>query len=137
MAWTYVGRLGNASEAPPILEFTAGTGGVTKGMPVVFDSGTVITKTGGTDTVAVAGIPIGTVSATAKIGVIMALPDVIFETAGAAACTIGEKYGLTATTLTIAPTNTTQIMVQVIGAGSVSGSYRFIVLGFGKGIDAT
>lgn len=131
MAWTYVGRLGNGAEAPPILEFTAGSGGTTKGMPVVFSSGKVITKTGATDTVEVLGIPIGTVAENAKIGVILGLQDVIFEIGSSGTIAIGGKYGLTATTLLIDGTNTTQTMVQVLGAGSASGYYRAVVLGFG------
>lgn len=131
MAWTYVGRLGNSSEAPPILEFTAGTGGTTIGMPVVFSSGTVITKTGGTDTTEVLGIPIGTVDAAEKIGVILALQDVVFEAEASAALTVGVKYGIVATTLLIDAANTTQVHVLCLGAGSQSGWYRFVVLGFG------
>lgn len=132
MAWSYVGRLGMNSEAPPIVEYTAGTGGTTKGMPVVFSSGTVITKTGGTDTVDVFGVPIGTVVATKKIGVILGLPDVVFEIAKKAATTvtIGGKYGLEATTLDIDGANTTQTMVLVIGQGSTSTTYKCVVLDF-------
>lgn len=139
MAWTYVGRLGNGAEAPPIEEYTAGTGGTTKGMPVVFSSGTVITKTGGTDTVAVVGVPIGTVAAAKKIGVILGLQDVVFEAQkkSGTTVTVGEKYGVEASTLDIDGGNTTQLMIQVIGQGTTSSRYRFIVLSFAKGIDAT
>lgn len=132
MAWSYVGRLGMNSESPPIMEYTAGSGGVTKGMPVVFSSGTVITKTGGTDTVDVFGVPIGTVVATKKIGVILGLPDVVFEISkkSGTTVTIGGKYGLEATTLDIDGANTTQTMVLVIGQGSTSTTYKCVVLDF-------
>lgn len=132
MAWSYVGRLGMNSEAPPIVEYTVGTGGVVKGMPVVFSSGTVITKTGGTDTVDVFGVPVGTLAATKKVGVILGLPDVVFEISKKAATTvtIGGKYGLEATTLDIDGANTTQTMVLVIGQGSTSTTYKCVVLDF-------
>lgn len=135
MAWTYVGRLGNGEQAPPILEHTAGAGGVTIGMPVVANgSGGVITKTGGTDTVDVLGVPIGTVAATQKIGVIIGLPDVVFEAPKKAATTvvIGGKYGLEASTLDIDGANVTQTMVQIVGQGITSSRYRFVVLDFAK-----
>lgn len=132
MAWSYAGRLGMNSEAPPIVEFTAGTGGVTKGMPVVLSSGTVITKTGGTDTVDVFGVPIGTVSAGKDVGVILGLPDVMFEIPKktGTSITIGGKYGLEATTLNVDGGNVTQTMVQVVGQGSTSTTYKCIVLDF-------
>jgi len=135
MSWTYVGRLGNNSEAPPILDYVVGVGGVTVGLPVVANgTGGVITKTGGTNTVDVLGIPIGTAVATRRIGVIIGLPDVIFEAERRTGTTvvIGEKYGLEAGTLLIDGSNITQTMVQVVGQGTTPTRFRFVVLDFAR-----
>ena len=95
------------------------TGGVTKGNPVVLgasgDANKVIAKTGGTDTVPVFGVAMGTVSAGGEVEVLLATPQVLFIIPVQSTDTpvIGASYGLS-TTFEIDDDNVTQTMVKVV-----------------------
>jgi hypothetical protein len=118
MAWKFVNSSnGGSASAPPLIEYTAGSGGVTQGDPLVFSANTVIVKTGATDTVPVIGIAMNTAIATAKVLVCPATDDTIFDIPyGAGTAAIGARVGLRATTLDLDFANVTQIMVRVLEA---------------------
>lgn len=119
-SWEFAEMFGSPTAAVPVKNFTVGTGGVAKGQPVVFgasgDAGKVIGKTGGTDTVPVFGVAMGTVAAGGKVPVMLALPNVVFRVPIQATDTpaVGTSYGLS-TAYEIDDDNTTQLMVKVIG----------------------
>ena len=129
MAWKQVNSFnGGANSAAPLLEYTAGTGGVTRGDPVVYSANTVIRKTGGADTVPIDGVAMNTAAATEKVLVCPAIPDMIFDIPyGAGTAAIGVDVGIRATTLDLDFANTTQIMVRVLQAIN-STHYKCVVL---------
>lgn len=130
--WEFATVLGTPTPVPPVRKYTVGSGGVVTGQPVVMSSGAVIGKTGGTDTVPIFGVAMGTKAEGGEVEVCLALPNVCFWVPVESGDTpaLGTKYGIS-TAMTLDDDNTTQTMVKPIALDGNRSGYRMcVVLGW-------
>ena len=120
-------------DGAPIPELLTGTAGgaITAGAPLVFSSGSLVEATGGADTGAVVGVATAAAASSATVTFVPTLPNVLFRTSDvSAAITRGVKYGLTATTLTVAQGDTTNVRLKCIEGANAEGEYGIVFLGW-------
>lgn len=106
MAWDVCGKI-NGGGTIPMLPFTVGSGGWTKGDPLVASAQTLIKATGGTSTSPIKWVAAETASAGAIASAIPLTPDTLIRVTGSGSPVLGTAYGVVATTCNLDPTNTT------------------------------
>ncbi len=127
MAWKRVGQLHSAEIST--LPATAG-GTFAIGDPLVWSTGKLIKKTGGTNTVKIKYLAEHAAVLNDSIYVVPLTADCIVEAPYAGtAPTVGGQYGID-TDLKVDSSNTTQVMVEVISVDTTAGTCRFIPLGW-------
>lgn len=127
--WNVSGRLGGgAAIALPML---VGSGGWTKGDPLVVSSGALVVATGGTDTTPIKFVAAETATSGAT-GMAYALTqDTVIRATKSGSPVSGGKYGITETTLLPDGTNTTQTKVQVLNLDEATATtVEFVSLGW-------
>lgn len=117
MAWEFAKMLGGSHSVPAIQRYLVGTGGVVKGMPVTFGAADdVVAAAGGAVADDILGVPMGNASAGEYIEVMLATHETVFfiQKDGTDTVISGTKYNLTATTLTIDATLTSNPKVKTL-----------------------
>lgn len=126
-AWGYSRQL--SGSGVKLETFQAGTGGWTKGAPLVVSSGKLVVKTAGTsDTVPIKYVAAETIASGSYGMAYPALPDTVFQVkVGGGTAAVGVQCSLVATDMTLDVSAVTVKSIEVVGINPADTTLAYVV----------